>query len=639
MGREREATSTDKLLDLIRDGGSAISPGLSDYAPVGTPVKAKSGGIFTIPFLSLNYWQSRTTVGVDIGYDAIRLVKAKAGADAKSRLLDYELVPLPPGVTKGSQEAGNLLKASLNAFCGDAAKVDIWTSLPAVNVDIRCILIPKVPFKQIPKTVYWSAKKEGMSLDEKERIFDYEVQEEIYDQGVPKLSVMVYTSLRREVEDAKRLFSQAGWPLTGVTIIPFAIQNLLRTEWLKPEVDTVATLFVGNDYSRIDIYARGNLVMTRGIKTGTGSLVESFIEGYNESLSLFTAGRTKAPPKPMDPEAAREILVNLFAGHDLMTGIAADYDLREEDVLPIILPAIDRLARQVERTFDYYSSTTGRNRVQSLYYSSVIGAYEPLLNYLNAQLGVKVSLVPSPLKWWAKRDFDEAGVFERIPYSAAIGLALSDINHTPNMIFTFKDKIEKESIGKINKLIFVSFISLVVVCTVIFIYLGKTVAESKAALASLEREIPQMRTPVDKNTITKQFALLQGKNRQIMAYGDRNLSLATVAELTALTPPEVKLITVAALFKDPSVGPEKVETKTPPAAPEKTETKVPSGQGNLVVEGIVEGANASPEVILAEYALRLDKSPLFSQAAIQKSSLETAGGKKILHFAVQMKFE
>ncbi len=628
-------------MEVIRTGGSTMPSGLPEPedAPVITPVKARRGKIFKARLPSFDYWRTRATVGVDIGYNALRLVKIKADANGEKRLIDYELVPFPPGVTKGSKEAADLLSASLSAFCDSAVKVDIWTSLSAANVDVRCLFIPRVPDKQIPNAIYWNAKQEGMSLDEREHIFDYEVHEEIYDQLAPKLSVMVYTALRSEVEEIKRFFSQCGWPLAGVTIIPFAIQNLLRTKWLKADADTIASLFVGNDFSRIDIYSRGNLVLTRGIKAGTRSLVESFIEGYNEKRTPPSEDPTGPAPLPLDPEAARNILANLYAGHKLMTGIPADYDLKEEDVLSLILPALNRLTRQVERTFDHYASIAGQSRVQRLLYSSVIGAHEPLLHYMNEQLGVEVSLLDPPLARPDKMDFDEVGVIERVSYTAAIGLALSANDHTPNMLFTFKDKIERVSVARINKLIFISFISLVMVCTVIFIYLGKTVAESKASLHKLEREFSLLQPPVDKTIISKHVAELEVKNRQIMVYGDRHLGLATVAELTALTPPEVALISVVASFPDHASGPEKVETKTPPVAPEKPETKIASGQGNIALEGIIASAKKSPEVILAEYALRLDKSPLFSQAAIQKSTLETVGGKKILHFTVQVKFE
>lgn len=640
MARRGEVTSTEKLLEIIRDVDSTTSPGMSEYTPLGTPVELKSGKVFKTSIFSLNYWHSRATVGVDISHNSIRLVKMTAGSEDKRRILDYRMVSFAPEVAKNSQELSRVIAASLNAFCGSGAKVNIWACLPAVNVDVRSILIPRVPLKQMSNTIYWHAKKEGLPLDEKDYILDYEVYEEIFDQGKPKLSVMVYSALTKEVEEINQLFSRSGWPLAGITIAPFAIQNLLRTGWLKTETDTVAALFIGNDFSRIDIYARGNLLMTRGIKAGTTSLVESLVDGYNARCSRLSEGPTEMAPLPLDQETARKMLANLCSGNNLMAGITANYDLTEEELLPLITPALARLIRQVERTIDHYASSTGRHRVESLYCSSVIGAYGPILNYIKVQSGLKVGLLDPPLLLRDKAGFDEAGVFERVSYGAAIGLALAYNRITPNMIFTYKDKLDHENTAKVNKNILISFIIIVVCCTVFYMYLGETVAESKTSLARLEKKIQQINPPVDEAIISKQLALLQQRVLQNKAYGDRNLSLATVAELAALTPAEVKLISIAASFPDPSAGTEKTETKSAaPAGPEKKEETVATGQGNVVLEGIVMSANKSPDVVLAEYVLRLEKSPLFSQAVIHKSSLETSGRKNVLHFNIQMKFE
>ncbi len=640
MARRKEVTSTEKLLDIIRDVDSTISPGMSEYTPIGTPVRARPEKILKSPFFSINYWHSRATVGVDINHNALRLVKIAAGAEEKRRILDYRMVPLPPEVAKDRQQLSKLIAASLSAFCGIGAKVNIWACLPAINVDVRSILIPRVPLKQIPTTIYWHAKKEGLPVDDKENILDYEVYEEIFDQGKPKLSVMVYSALTKEVEEIKQLFAQSGWALTGVTIAPFAIQNLLRTSWLKTEADTIAILFIGNDFSRIDIYDRGKLLMTRGIKAGTTSLAESLSEEYNTKLPHPSPSPAEMAPLAMDQQTAKQILENLCSGYNLMAGISASYNLTEGDVLPLITPALDRLTRQVERTFDHYASSPGRHRVQALYCSSPIGAYRPILTYINSQIGLEVDLLDPPMPLRDKTGLDEAGVFDRVSYGVAIGLALADNRHTPNMIFTYKDKIERENTDQVNKGILISFLFIVVFCTALYIYLGKAAAESKASWARLEKKIQQINPPVDETIISKQFAELQQRVLQNKAYGDRNLSLAMVAELAALTPLEVNLISVVVSFPNPATASETAATKSAaPAGPEKKEETVAAGQGNVVIEGLVKSASKIPDMVLAEYALRLEKSPLFSQAVIQKSTMETSGKNNILHFSLQLKFE
>jgi Tfp pilus assembly PilM family ATPase len=94
---------------------------------------------------------------------------------------------------------------------------------------------------------------------------------------------MVYTAPKNEIEQLKDLFSRSGFSLTGISIAPFAIQNLLRTNWLETGEDIVPSLHISGDCSRIDIFSSGNLVFTRGIKVGINSLIQGIKEGLGHA--------------------------------------------------------------------------------------------------------------------------------------------------------------------------------------------------------------------------------------------------------------------------------------------------------------------------------------------------------------------
>ena len=98
------------------------------------------------------------------------------------------------------------------------------------------------------------------------------MQGEIVDQGKPKYSVMVYTAPKAEIERIKTIiFDDMGINLAGITIVPFAMQNIFRSKWMPATEEIFASLFIGNNFSRIDVYNKENLVMTRGIKTGSSN--------------------------------------------------------------------------------------------------------------------------------------------------------------------------------------------------------------------------------------------------------------------------------------------------------------------------------------------------------------------------------
>ena len=207
---------------------------------------------------------------------------------------------------------------------------------------------PKSRKNRLDNVVYWTAKKEA-PFDEKEMIFDFKLQGEVIEQGIPKLAAMVYTAPRQEVEELKNLFSRIGWPLTGITIAPFSIQNLFRTEWIPSPEGTIASLFIGTDFSRIDIYAEGNLVMTRDIRAGLNSLVDALADWFNEM-------KTNPDGPALTPEQGRKILQSLSPDSPPLQETDAGFGLGKEAIFEKIEPALDRLARQVERTFEHYNN-------------------------------------------------------------------------------------------------------------------------------------------------------------------------------------------------------------------------------------------------------------------------------------------
>ena len=342
-----DITSTEKLLDLIRSKKSGSGPPL---------LRGKS---FPAPRHSIQAaFKKKTTarnmihVGVDIGHECIRLVKTEK-IGSRWDLIDYQKIPFNH-IQKGTPEFIDFLRVELKRFCGDFNKISIWAIMSAANVNLRHIKIPKVPKNQIENTVFWTMKREA-SFNEKESVLDYEVVEEITEGGTPKWFIMAYTAPIREIETVKNRFVKIGLPLNGISIVPFAIQNILRTGWITESDGHVATLFIGNAFSRIDIFRNGNLIMTRGIKNGINSMVEALLEALRDPSQANTLLPEHQDPSGIDMEQARKVLVSLSPDGEVLTEKDPGYSLNEQQKFDIILPALQRLVRQIELTFERYN--------------------------------------------------------------------------------------------------------------------------------------------------------------------------------------------------------------------------------------------------------------------------------------------
>ena len=625
MPQPKDISSTERLLELIRkkkDSAPASQEVVQDRTETRMPLPLKT------VFPKRLFFQRMNTVGVDISHDCLRMIMATR-SESKSKVLALKKVPLPPNLSRDSNEFIGILRRELPAFLG-AKRHKIWVAVFAAQVEIRHIRIPKVTKKQLEDVVYWTVKKE-FPFDDKASILDFEVQGEVVDQGIAKMSVMVYIVPRQIVENLKDMFSKAGYPLTGISIMPFAVQNLFRAEWIDVAAETIATLYIGFNYSRIDIFAQGNLTMTRDIKAGTNSMVESFVDHYNEKVLPTLPG----PAEAIATEEARKIVYSISPDSPQLSEGDKGYGLQKEEIFDMILPAVERLVRQVERTFEYYTGTLGYNKISKIYVSEAIDFYMKLVDYVGSQLGMAAEPL-DPLGEQAPLSYQEgrniSSISERMAYTPALGLALADDIHTPNLLFTHRDKEKAVSVTRINKTIFVGFIASVCICSGVFFYQHLAIAQKKTMMANLDHQLSQFKPQISKSLILE--ASTKASQRQISAKTIRNryLGMAIISELSAMTLPNIQFIHIKM-----NLASIKTDIKKTQAADPTKKEPSQSIEESVEIEGLVTGERSILETTLAGYAMALKNSPMFKQIVVQKNTIEQLKNGEALHFIIQMK--
>jgi len=120
-----EISSTEKLLDTIRSNDTSIEdkiPAVSPVPPSGHPSKKAVKSFLTKILPS----KAPITVGIDISYNELILVKVKKLSDQKLRLMDFRCVQFNPEISKEAAEFDDFLKTALSEFCGPLKKVNIW---------------------------------------------------------------------------------------------------------------------------------------------------------------------------------------------------------------------------------------------------------------------------------------------------------------------------------------------------------------------------------------------------------------------------------------------------------------------------------------------------------------------------------
>jgi Tfp pilus assembly PilM family ATPase len=617
----KDITSTERLLDIIRNKKDDINNESIDTSKIDPPKKR-----FKFNSPKIAPVQKSVNIGIDIGHKYLRLVKVAKLAENHWEMLAYKSIPFT--FDKKSSEFINFLKSEINEFCGVHRNVSLWAIMSAARVNVRHIHIPKVAKKRTENAVYWTIKKET-PFDEKDTIFDFEIQGEVIEQGVSKWLTMVYTAPKEEVDEIKGLFSQMGLPLTGISITPFAIQNIFKTGLIPSAVEgTVAGLFIGNDFSRIDIYAKGKLIMTRGIKAGINSMVETLMERLMETKHETSEIAEKG--LQINVEQAKKVLFSLNTDSQHLTEQDVGFELREEEKFDFILPALERIVRQAERTFEHFRVNLNYDRIDKIYISSAMDISKRIIEYIGDQLNIESDL-PDPLTLklpFTVKSMEQLSVSERIALTPALGLALSDNAYTPNLLFRFKDKERATNIGRANRIIIALFIVAALLSSGFYLHQIQEAREKEAQIVGLEKQLSQNIPRIDQNLVSQLAASVSKREHVYREYSDRYLGMAVVSELSLLTPANVRLINLRAHVGIVPSGKGSVKELKKETAKEELK--------HVVIEGVVLGDRRTLESSLAGYIMKLEASPMFRQVIVQKNSIEPFKKAEVLYFVIDM---
>lgn len=626
-GDKHEISSTDKLIDLIKgskeDSDGNTATGADDAGQtkpkVLKPIQFKPG--------------KGSTVGVDIDETCLRVVKIIQKSSHDFVLDNYVTVPFPPGVSKESPGFSDFLRDSLERF-GISNKDKVWCAMPSVGVEVGHVKIPKVPRSQIPNTVYFTVNMEN-PFDNGMFFLDFELQGEIRDNGVNKFRVLYYLARRSTVNEIKSIFAKAGIQITGLSLGPFLNQNFFRTGWVASEEAPTGALHIGRGWSRIDIFASGNLMLTRDIKAGLNSMVEALMEavdggtaGVLESGMSAHVGPSAHPGdgfpaerRGMNADQAWRILSSLSCESSGLQPDEPGYDLSDEEKFEMLRPAAERLVRQVERTFEYYTTTLGFERVRKIYVTGAIEGCRKLKDYIGEELGMEAGILDpmDPQRPAMAKVPPPDSLSERMSYTIATGLSLSDDSRTPNLIHPYEAKDKVARVGRFNKMIFICFLFIIIASGGYHLWQKRIENRKKETVAALQSEMAKYDVTVDRKQILSMVGALSKAKTAVEKVADRYTTVAVLGEVAQCTPEAIRILTAQMVLPPAKAG----ETKE-------------EGKRSLNLEGLVLGDEKQFDTILAAYMVRLESSAIFRNPKIEKTEAHEYGEKRVLRFTLSL---
>jgi len=624
LAKKDEISSTEKLLGLIRQKEDIEAPTTETKTP--DTFEAPSQPTILSNVVPM---RKKSGVGIDIGYHELKLAMVNQLSDKRQDLLDFISVPYEAGITPDSPKFPAFLRDTLKAFCGKSKKIALWNAISSAKVETRNLKIPKVSKKQIDNAAYWTLKKD-ISFNEEEMIFDYEILGDVVEDGINKIELLTYIAPRQDIAQQKNLFDKIGFPLTGISIIPFALQNLFRTDVVDTLGKDICSLFIGRDWSRIVIYSNGNLVLSRGIKAGIRSMIEAIAQEISKS-KLDISQQSVEPSESsifgiedesyiLDIDEARKIFFDHISNTEPIRLEETGHVLREHDVFGMIQPALERLVKQVERTLSHYYLHFNKERVSKVYVSGQMSIYEKLFAFMNEQLDIPIDTMnpfSAKLNYLGIAAIPET-LSDKEAFAPAIGMALSNNALTPNFIHTYKDKQLAENVRKVNRSILAGILFFLAICFGLFLWGNQFIDHKEVELARLQTEIEKFKPLVNKNLIVDLASKTQNKRKSIKELGEKYKGVAAINEISSITPSDIRLLSISANMGNKQ-------------APNGKQSKQ-----QLEVEGVVLGNRLTFESTLASYIIKLQSSPMFQTPSVEDKAFKYLDNKEVLIFTAKL---
>lgn len=538
-------------------------------------------------------------VGVDISPWMLRLVLLERSRTGSLRVVRCQGQPLDPLWDLDSPALVRALHDGLKSLGLNRGPLEIWTGPVSDRVHLHHLELPKMKRNQLSQAVYWGLQREE-AFSPTETAMDYEVEREFGGDKKGLLAVTGYLVPKDDRDTLARLFRQAGYPLYGMALPLHAIRNHFRSGWMTAPEGAIAFCHIGANSTRISIMVDDRLVLTRGLPVGIEQLADALLESLT--------------PVPQRTLALRMIL-------DLGREPWTHPPYQSDEVFAALSPALERMARQVDRTLEYYRiQFSNGDQVRHVFLAGALNESPRCRDYIARKLPAPLEPI-DPFAGHESQTVDSAQVpeseLERQAYATAFGFALSAEDQAPNFLQTFKERERNQLYQRLNIGIFVVFALLALVLGGVYANQRREIGELQATHARLQARVQAERPLIEADVLIARAVALQGDHRARLAALDQKLPHAIVAELGNLTPPGILLTSVAAQVAGSPAS---------AGAPQRW----------LRVSGQVTGDPDMLETELSLYVRTLEGSPLFRTVEVRNRALERRASGVELDFAFEI---
>ena len=598
MATRNDIDSTEKLLNLIRKGAPReIVNNRVSQAPAAGFWKGLKGRM--LPF------RTRRVIGLELLRDNLHITLSEQSKSGWT-IIKASSINLPAEMNLDTPEFQVFLQNHLQNIDPEKTS-EVWVTLPASKGEILNIRVPRVK-KGISNVVYWSARKEK-NFDTQEYYFDYRIRGEVDEGGTKKIQAEVSLAQAEEINKYKKIIGDIGYRLEGVTLPAFSLDNLFQDSRDELRDKSYAILCIGEDNSCINFYRDGTVLISRVLRTGEDSFLDSISmehsrqdqEGHDLSDLQVSSSTNLLEESSGSREKALQILKQLQ--HDGRKS-SEDDDKSPSSALDLIYPALERLSRQLERTIDQLVKVMDHPAPEEIFICGKIAFLQGIADFFSQNLDIPAQIldVPSSPNVQVENTITEMEPDERLSLVSAVGLTMPWTG-TVNFLHTAMDKEREAAAMRNTNLVAAGCALAFVVVAGYWAWMGHQLEQAREETLSLQDQLSEYSPMLTREMLQDLVEEHQDFKDAVKSRAQRLQAVALVGEIGRITPDDFRLLEMI-LELD-------------------SQTDEDERRQNLIVEGFIRGEGDNFETRMTSYLVDLRNSPLFRSAHIHRSSRGT----------------
>lgn len=318
--------------------------------------------------MGLRNWfspRSKHLVGIDIGSTAVKIASLKGNGSGSFHLEAIGRQDLPDDAIVDGAILSKLPVAEAINQIYSTSKIknqQVATSISGHSVIVKKVTLPAMGDDELGESIQWEAEQ-YIPFDISDVNVDYQVLQRSPEGQ--KLDVVLVAAKKEKINDHTSAISMSGKFPAVVDIDAFALQNIYEFNYQPDPQKVAALLNVGATVMNINVVQGSSFQFTRDIAIG-GSRYTDFLQ--------------------------KELGISKAQAEQYKKGI----DVPEEwsaEVQSILNSVTENLAMEVEKTFDYFKTTTHLQNIDEIFLSGGACRTLGLSEYLKEKFQVPVSFL------------------------------------------------------------------------------------------------------------------------------------------------------------------------------------------------------------------------------------------------------